>query len=391
MPRIKAGGGMRPQCVGLMAADPLKEVLLKVVQERHQQIAELTAQYHGSQDPVVRAELEQRIQQLQKEQIAAQGALQMPAGAPVLSPDPVPAADTQLLGGEAPAPKVAKAPSLAALQAQASELQVELLDAARAVEQGGASPNPMDVEHLRQTREKLQAAMRALGEASQTTPVVELPPKPTPSQQAEADNLVRQSRVFKMRGQGQMATDTLRKAAELAPGAVSVLEALGDDLLERGQAKPAADTFQKALAIDPRNVSLERKYALAVAKSQGTLSIEEAMNLKFGDSPLAAADAASARAAAVLSFFIPGAGQIVLGEYAKGGVLLAVWLGFAVWLSLMPGRHSGMVFFVPIAGMLVVSVVAATMCVKGSNEMTGSLRKKGVKNRPAPPMDLPFE
>lgn len=372
-----------------MAADPLKEVLLKVVQERQKQITELSAQYHATQDPIVRADLEQQIQQLQREQVAAQGGLKGPAPVAPLSAE-LPSQDMQILAAEAAAQRAAKAPSLASLQAQASELQVELLEAARAVELGGASPNPMDVEHLREIREKLQAAMQALGAAEKPFEVADLPPKPSPSQQAEADNLVRQSRVYKMRGQGQVATETLRKAAELAPGAISVLEALGDDLLERGQAKPAAEIFQKALALDPRNVGLERKYALSVAKSQGTLSVEEAMNLKFGDSALSAADAASAKWAAVLSFFIPGAGQFVLGDYAKGGVFLAVWLVLAVWLSLMRSTTFHPTIFVPIGGMLVIQIAAAMMC-KGSAELTGSLRQKGAKNRPAPPMDLPFE
>lgn len=389
-----------------MAADPLKEVLLKVIKERSEQINRLTAEYRATQDPIKQAELDEQIKQLQREQMAAQGALspqstqQAAAPSPDTSAPPPPQSEAVQPVPEPAQPP--KAPTRAALEAQIKELSTDLQDVARRVEQSGADPNPHDVKHLAQTRQRLQNALTAIGQIDPPIDPASLPPKPTPSQQAEADNLVRQSRVFKMRGQHQQASEMLRKAAEFAPGAISVLEALGDDLLERGQAKPAAETYQKALGLDPSNVGLERKYGAAIARVQGVMTVEEALNLKLGDS-LSAADAATVKGAAFLSFFIPGGGQIVLGDYAKGAAYLGIWLGMILWLSLMPkgdlsdsvraifggSAHLRPIVFVPLAIMLCLQLLAA-FTVKGSGQNAGSLRvSKG--NHPKPPVDLPYE
>ena len=152
--------------------------------------------------------------------------------------------------------------------------------------------------------------MRQIGSIDPPLDVTDLPPPPTPSQLAEAENLIRRSVLEKRRGNKQLSTDLLRKAAEVAPGAMAVQEALGDDLLERGQAKPAADVYAKALAMNPSHAGIERKYGLAISRIQAPISFEQAMQM--GESPLATADAATVKAAAFFSFIIPGVGQIVL-------------------------------------------------------------------------------
>lgn len=389
-----------------MAADPLKEVLLKVVQERREQIEKLSLQFQASTDPVVRGELEQQIAQLQKEQAAAQNALgkTLQVENPVeiaAQPVPVPQQpDTSQLLGIAPEPAAApKGPSKAALEAQIRELQTQLLDTARTVEKAGADPKPGDVAHLKEIREKLQTAMRQIGSTDIQFDPADLPPAPTPSQLAEAENLIRRSVLEKRRGNKQLSTDLLRKAAELAPGAVPVQEALGDDLLERNQAKQAAEVYARALAMSPGHAGIERKYGIAISRIQAPISFEQAMQL--GESPLATADAATVKAAAFFSFVIPGVGQIVLGQYVKGAIYLCSWLLMIFWISMMKmdlqnfigslgGRHLtyNPLVFVPILACLGIAIAAAFTC-KSVVENTGSIRKqKG--NHPIPPVDLPF-
>jgi len=391
-----------------MASDPLKEVLLKVVQERQQQINSLIPQLQASFDPIVRDELEKKISQLQSELNAAQEAINQPQQAPVAQqPQPVVVEETrvnpdpQLLGSE---PVVApKGPSKAGLEAQIRELQTQLLDAARAVESGGPTPNIQDVSHLKGIRDKLSLAMQQIGATDLLVDVGELPPKPTPSQLLEADNLIKRSMLEKRRGNNAAASDLLRKAAEVAPGSPAVLEGLGDDMMERGNAKPAAETYAKALRIQPGNASIERKYAMAVAKSKGAVTLEEAMQMSLGDQPLSASDAANAKVAAILSFFFPGVGQVVLGDYLKGGIYFFCWLLMVLWLGLAKGQWHDLVsamagkqssfnplILVPILGALGIAIAAAFTCKPPRGPgATGGGKPKA--NHPAPPVDLPFE
>jgi tetratricopeptide (TPR) repeat protein len=399
-----------------MAGDPLKEVLQKVAAERRTQLEGLSSQLKSTFDPVVRDGLEKQISQLQAELAATEQALLQPVGdaQPVAAPHhlvpPVtevrPAADPQLLESEGDIP-AAKSPSKAALEAQIRELQTQLLDAARAVEKGGASPNAMDIAHLKQIREKLQNAMQQIGTIGAGVHVGDLPPRPTPSQIADADNLIKRSLLEKRRGNNREAGDLLRLAADVAPGSPSVLEALGDDIMERGQAKPAAEIYAKALRIQPNNAGIERKYAMAVARSKGTLSIEEALNASLGDSPLSAADAANARIAAILSFFIPGGGQIILGDYVKGLAFFFTWVVLLIWISVAKGQWQALVdsiagktagfnptILIPVVGVLALGIAAAFTCKKGGGPGGPGgpeVPKKGKGPRPKPPVDLPFE
>lgn len=388
-----------------MAADPLKEVLLKVVSERREQIEKLSLHLKATTDPVVQGELQQKITELQREQGVAQQALGKTLQPEQPRPEPTPAPATmpdtsQLLGGVPEPVAEPKGPNKAALEAQIKELQVQLLEVAGRVQKAGADPNPADVAQLRKIREGLQGAMQQIGETAVQIDIGELPPAPTPSQLSEAENLVRRSALEKRRGNKQLSTDLLRKAAEVAPGALSVQEALGDDLMERGQAKPAAEVYARALAMSPSHGGIERKYATAISHIQAPMSFEQAMQM--GDGPLATADAASVKAAAFFSFLIPGVGQLVLGKYVMGASYLVSWLLMIVWISLMKsdlqnfiksmsGRHAPYdpLVLVPLIAALGIAIAAMLTC-KSVSDNTGSIRKqKG--HHPVPPVDLPFE
>ena len=67
-----------------------------------------------------------------------------------------------------------------------------------------------------------------------------------------------------MRNQTQEAMALMNQAAQAAPTAPAVLEALGDAFVERKVWKEARDAYQKALSVDPKNARLEKKYAEVV-------------------------------------------------------------------------------------------------------------------------------
>jgi len=397
-----------------MASDPLREVLQKVAYERRDQIANLELQLKTTFDPIHQDDIQKQLSQLRKELAAAEQALEQRSAPPTPQPQqpiqpvqtqaPIPQpspADAQILQTEIPV-TAPKGPSKAALEAQIRELQTQLLDAAQVVEKGGANPNPMDVKHLQDVRQKLQSAMHQINVPDPALEVGELPPPPTPAQLSEADNLIKRSMLEKRRGNSRGAGDLLRQAADVAPGSPTVLEALGDDIMERGQPKPAAEIYAKALRIQPNNPNLERKYAIAVGRSKAAMTVEEALQASLGDGPLSAAEAANQRIASIFSFFIPGGGQFVLGDYVKGAIYFFSWVIMLLWLSLakdqwkdlvdsIAGKKAGFnpMILIPIIGTLGLGIAAAFTCKKPRQFEFPDTKGKG--NRPTPPVDLPFE
>lgn len=242
------------------------------------------------------------------------------------------------------------------------------------------------------------AASNSIAAAEIVENVEDLPP-PTPQQLQEADALIRQARVEKMRNNSQKATDLLKQAVAAAPSAPSVLEALGDDLMERKQVKAAKDAYQKAFKLNPKNVGVEEKLASA-ALTIGTLgSLEDQMRNHLG-SGLDSEAMARIPYAALLSAILPGSGHIVLGKNGTGIPILVAWLvsviwflthwfDFVKWLSVLKGGHEqpNAIVFVPLVLMAVI-YVSTLGSLKG-------LGGKGVKRKdvvhPKPPVDLPFD
>lgn len=243
--------------------------------------------------------------------------------------------------------------------------------------------------------------------APEEAPVEEpAPPAATPEQLAQADNLVRQARVEKMRGNRQRSTELLQQAAAAAPGAPALLEALGDDLMDRRQIKDARDAYAKALKLDPKNVGLERKYAELVLRLSGMGSIEDQLRMNLSDSPLLSPGEtlASARSATLLSFFVPGAGQFVLGQNTKGAFILGGWLLMVFWIFLLredlkgllamvgipsasgPSRPGSLLVMVPIFAAAALHLASLFMCASLAKAANPARRA----NHPVPPVDKPF-
>jgi hypothetical protein len=105
-----------------------------------------------------------------------------------------------------------------------------------------------------------------------------------------------------------------------------VLEFVGDLFLEQKRLKDARAVYKRAFDLDPKNIGLERKWAQSIAAAA-----------PMGD-PLAftAEAVASSKSATFLSGFIPGLGQIVLGEITKGIGIMVVWLGMLFWVIGIP-------------------------------------------------------
>lgn len=221
-------------------------------------------------------------------------------------------------------------------------------------------------------------------------------PKPTLAELTEADSFIQRARLEKTRGNLQGSTDFLKKAAEIAPGAAPVLEALGDDLAERKQYAAAHEVYKRARRADPNSASIERKYAALAMYGKGGMSIEEQIAINLSDAPLTAPgeEYASPRVAALLNWFIPGLGHFVLGYPKKGlTIFLIVTLSISIFflLNYMTSPASGRstppgyaYFFIVLAIVTYIAGIMDTMTMAKKTE------RKHI-DRPVPPVNKPFE
>lgn len=237
----------------------------------------------------------------------------------------------------------------------------------------------------RQLREQEEAKAKAEEEAAKAEAQSE-PRKPATQEELdEADRLIRQAHVAKARQEHSKALELLRQAEQLAPESVAVLVELGDGYAAKNRWKDAQTVYGRATQLEPQNVAVERKYAEAVLKAN--LPLEVIYGMSRGD---AADQAASANMAAIISFFLPGVGQIVLGQTLKGVILLSVWLFmlFVAFLFLNNGGNTSMTQwgFIPIVIAFLLNVAAFY-----DAKSQAKVAKKPKMERPEPPVDLPFE
>jgi len=207
-----------------------------------------------------------------------------------------------------------------------------------------------------------------------------------------AERLIRDAHIASMRGDKAKAKEILDQAEKAAPTAAPVLVALGDAALERHNIKEAVRLYGLAKDAEPGNVAIEKKHADAVFRlSQGMVFDPTA---RSGGVEAAA----SAKAATFMSALLPGLGQIVLGDFVKGIVLMvgylggwtvAALIGFQGLFALM-GMNTGVnpspIVLLPLAMAAIFYLVAVNDAAARSK-----LAAKRPIVRPVPPSDLPFE
>lgn len=225
----------------------------------------------------------------------------------------------------------------------------------------------------------------------------ENPEPPTPQAMAEAERLIQQARVEKMRGNNQEVRNLLERAVQTAPGSPTVLEMVGDDFAERKQTGRALAYYRRAAKLDPKNVNLERKVAMS-ALGLNAASPDAQVKSTVGNLDDSAIPMASRKAALFITLFLPGLGHLVLGQRVRGTVILVVWCISLAWAILM-GRDianlaasfgggkepANMIVIVPMF-LMVVTFIGALASLKEPEETL-----QMPTDRPRPPVDLPFE
>ncbi|MHB8635089.1 MAG: hypothetical protein ACYC96_01295 [Fimbriimonadaceae bacterium] len=305
------------------------------------------------------------------------------------------------------------------------ETRIQKLDEASAKPDSSAGPETQDPAHTRAQIElelkRLRAKHDAVGDADlqsalalsieglkarlkqlevyiASEPEV-LPEPPTPEQKEAADKLVQQARVEKMRGNARGVADLLAEASQVAPGSAEVLELLADEFAEQRKFEEAIATYDKARKLDPKNVNVDRKHANLVfhAKAVGASA---AMSIAEHE-----ALATDGNKASLFSVVLPGAGQFVLGKYGNGSFYFGLWASMIIWLLLKKadvlgllsaiGIHAkganaqfNVVIAVPIAVAAITHVASVLNCRSAGRH---GMRPKVKIDRPAPPVNLPFE
>lgn len=271
-------------------------------------------------------------------------------------------------------------------------------------------------EETRRLREQLQAAPAATPApqpapaepaAATPTPVPattaatedeeKLPDPPSDRQKEEADKLIQRYRLEKQRGNKEFAGRYLAEAVALAPGYSLVVECQADEALDSRKTIEAKRLYKRAVAIDPKNVSAETKFANLVFRADAAAA-SAALNINEVS--------ANAKTASILSAIIPGAGQIVTGQYVKGGLIILLWValiffcpaGLRSIASLASGRpdvQAGPLMAV-IAALFVyignlVDMSAYSKSLAAHRMMAGVTEKKERPVLPQEAGNLPFE
>lgn len=219
-------------------------------------------------------------------------------------------------------------------------------------------------------------------------------PPATPEQEAQAEALIRQARVAKMRGQTQDARKLLDQAYESAPGSVAVVETLADECAESGQRDKAIKLLKAAMKLNPGNTGLEKKHAAMVFQFKARIEAEM-MSSEF----MRAEVKENARMAGWWSLILPGLGQIMMNEIPLGISFILAYVSAGIWLI---GSVNG--FQTPVTaqshGLLTgsmriiapaVVLLALQAIAYSKTRLVSNTFKKEKVSHPSPPVNLPFD
>jgi tetratricopeptide (TPR) repeat protein len=334
-----------------LAAEANAESPTKTEAQMRRELATLSRQLYSEDDPTKRAALQALI-----------GGLQSALGIDVAR-----IAEGELIPDPLPAPK-GKAPD------KANRTTMADLEAA-----------------LMMQKAKIQASAKneSLGFLLPDLPSGPVEPD-APDKVEAAERLIQQARVEQMRNNAVRVRELLEEAQRTAPNSPGVLEMLGDDYSQRKQYSKAIAAYKRAVTIDPKNVQVERKLATVALNLEGSAGMTP-----MDDSAI---PMASRNAALLISILLPGLGHIVAGQTKKGILILSAWCICLAWTILMGAdiaklgstltggrQHANYLVLIPVLGML--GLFIATLA--DFKKPVETYRKP--VDRPAPPVNLPFE
>jgi len=172
-------------------------------------------------------------------------------------------------------------------------------------------------------------------------------PVEAPASRDKVEQLLQEAHLRRMRKQWAEAEDSCREALEIDPDEPAAGEMLGDLLYDKGSYSEALVAYRRALEHAPTQTVLEEKIGRAVLAEQQDESDRLDAIATLARPSRAGTARRNALVTLLLCLICPGAGQLFLGQYLKGGILLGVGL-----VSLITGWNDLMKFWLGIMGML---------------------------------------
>jgi tetratricopeptide (TPR) repeat protein len=203
---------------------------------------------------------------------------------------------------------------------------------------------------------------------------------------------LRQANLARVRGDKAESDRLLQAAQVAAPRSAAVLEEIGDRYFAERKLRQAKESYQAALDVEPGRPSAERKLGEAVLALQMVLDPSKILGEVPDDDSYV-----GAKALPVLSFLVPGLGQLANGETGKGLTMMAVWAGSLLMTGLLSdgfrafsslfGRGGGLN---PVAFLPLSSAVVAFAWAVGDASSTAKLKERRNIVPPKPPVDMEF-
>ena len=153
---------------------------------------------------------------------------------------------------------------------------------------------------------------------------------------AERDRLLSDANVARLRRDFAAMEKACRDVIALTGEDGEIVELLGDALYGQGKGAEARDCYQKSAELASGRASAEVKYArLVLELAEAEREIQA--NLTELEHPGAhTRPSHHAAGSSILSILFPGLGQLVNGEYIKGGILLGVFVLCLTLIAVLP-------------------------------------------------------
>jgi len=189
--------------------------------------------------------------------------------------------------------------------------------------------------------------VRAFSQKKPVAPPLRPPPAKAPpplalSEAEQVNRLLSTANIQLRRGQIAEAERAINESLTLRPNDPGALELRGDAQLARDDYAAACESFRAALAVQPSRATAEAKLARAILR-QSEQQRRKTIGVAYAASETTILGRGgsgnrkgAARISVFASAFLPGLGQILSGQYVKGGILAAIYGLTLLLLGFLP-------------------------------------------------------